>query len=126
MFLLKALGYEAIMRDLESQLIDSKADELGNAMELRKVEVKIRLEEEDLDEDLDEDFYEEEEGFEEEEIIDKSYIIQDEPIYLLKVICPSTGKEHVLRVPPDMKSCEEARRWTLYDSESRFNFIVEA
>ncbi|MFB2973717.1 DUF6745 domain-containing protein [Aerosakkonema sp. BLCC-F183] len=34
-----------------------------------------------------------------------------EPIYMLKMICPSTGHIHVLRVPPDLKSAREAIRW---------------
>ncbi len=33
-------------------------------------------------------------------------------IVLLKVKCPSTGIEFVLRVPPSMRECEEARQWT--------------
>jgi len=35
-----------------------------------------------------------------------------EPIHLLKVVCPSTGFAHVLRVPPDVETCEAARRST--------------
>ncbi len=35
-----------------------------------------------------------------------------EPIYLLKMICPSTGHIHVLRVPPTMKTAREAISWT--------------
>jgi hypothetical protein len=38
-----------------------------------------------------------------------------EPIVLLKVKCPSTGSYYTLRVPPQMKDCETARRWTLSD-----------
>ncbi len=34
-----------------------------------------------------------------------------EPIYLLKMTCPSTGFIHALRVPPDLKSAREAIRW---------------
>lgn len=34
-----------------------------------------------------------------------------EPIYLLKMTCPSTGLIHALRVPPDMKSAREAISW---------------
>ncbi len=34
-----------------------------------------------------------------------------EPIYLLKMICPSTEYIHALRVPPDMRSAREAIRW---------------
>ena len=34
-----------------------------------------------------------------------------EPMMLLKMICPSTAHIHILRVPPDMKSAEEAIVW---------------
>lgn len=34
-----------------------------------------------------------------------------EPIYLLKMTCPSTGFIHALRVPPDINSAREAIRW---------------
>lgn len=36
---------------------------------------------------------------------------QLEPIYLLKMICPSTGFIHAMRVPPDMTSAREAISW---------------
>ncbi|RUR75278.1 DUF6745 domain-containing protein [Chlorogloeopsis fritschii PCC 9212] len=34
-----------------------------------------------------------------------------EPICLLKMTCPSTGRIHVLRVPPEIKSAREAISW---------------
>lgn len=34
-----------------------------------------------------------------------------EPIYLLKMACPSTGYLHAMRVPPTMRSAREAIRW---------------
>jgi leucine-rich repeat protein SHOC2 len=34
-----------------------------------------------------------------------------EPIFLLKMTCPSTGHIHVLRVPPTMKSAEATITW---------------
>ncbi|MBD2184671.1 leucine-rich repeat domain-containing protein [Aerosakkonema funiforme] len=34
-----------------------------------------------------------------------------EPIFLLKMTCPSTGFIHALRVPPEMRSAREAIRW---------------
>lgn len=37
--------------------------------------------------------------------------VDEEPIYLLKMTCPSTELIHVLRVPPDTKSAQEAIRW---------------
>ncbi|MEH2438644.1 MAG: DUF6745 domain-containing protein [Nostoc sp.] len=37
--------------------------------------------------------------------------VDEEPIYLLKMTCPSTEFIHVLRVPPNMNSAREAIRW---------------
>ena len=34
-----------------------------------------------------------------------------EPVYLLKMTCPSTHHIHATRVPPDMRSAREAIRW---------------
>ena len=34
-----------------------------------------------------------------------------EPIFILKMICPSTGNIHTLRVPPDVNSAKEAVEW---------------
>ena len=36
----------------------------------------------------------------------------DDILMLLKVRCPSTGVYYVLRVPPDVTECEQARQWT--------------
>jgi len=38
-----------------------------------------------------------------------------EPIYLLKMTCPSTGFIHALRVPPDVRSALDAIRWVNWD-----------
>jgi len=38
-----------------------------------------------------------------------------EDIYLLKMTCPSTGFIHALRVPPDVRSAQEAIRWVNWD-----------
>ncbi len=39
------------------------------------------------------------------------YTLGFEPIYLLKMTCPSTGFIHALRVPPNLTSAREAIRW---------------
>jgi internalin A len=41
-----------------------------------------------------------------------------EPIYLLKMTCPSTGHIHALRVPPDVLTAKEAIRWVNWDIDS--------
>ncbi|MEG5172171.1 hypothetical protein QUB25_08320 [Microcoleus sp. B3-D7] len=38
-----------------------------------------------------------------------------EPIYLLKMTCPSTGFIHALRVPPNLTSAREAIAWVNWD-----------
>ena len=47
-----------------------------------------------------------------------------EPIYLLKMTCPSTGYIHALRVPPDIQSAREAIRWTNWGVDPE-DFSVE-
>jgi hypothetical protein len=37
--------------------------------------------------------------------------IDVEPIHLLKMICPSTGNIHILRVSPNIPSGREAITW---------------
>ncbi|MEH2034302.1 MAG: DUF6745 domain-containing protein [Nostoc sp.] len=37
--------------------------------------------------------------------------VDEEPIYLLKMTCPSTSFIHALRVPPNINSAREAIRW---------------
>ncbi|RCJ38667.1 hypothetical protein A6770_39605 [Nostoc minutum NIES-26] len=37
--------------------------------------------------------------------------VDSEPIHLLKMNCPSTGRIHVLRVPPNINSAREAIAW---------------
>jgi hypothetical protein len=37
--------------------------------------------------------------------------IEEEPMMLLKMTCPSTAHIHILRVPPEMTSAEAAITW---------------
>lgn len=46
-----------------------------------------------------------------------------EPIFLLKMTCPSTGHIHVLRVPPNMQTAKEAIRWINWDIDPEEFFI---
>lgn len=91
MILIKVLGYEKVLEELNSTLIHRELDKFKHEMMLFKI---------------------------------KDYDV--EPIHLLKVVCPSTNKIHVLRVPPYMKTCEEARRWTLFDVKNQFDILEEA
>lgn len=47
-----------------------------------------------------------------------------EPIYLLKMTCPSTGFIHAMRVPPDMESAREAIRWVNWGTDPQ-EFAVQ-
>jgi hypothetical protein len=47
-----------------------------------------------------------------------------EPIYLLKMSCPSTGHIHATRVPPEMKSAREAITWMNWGVDPE-EFVVE-
>jgi hypothetical protein len=39
----------------------------------------------------------------------------EEPIHILKMICPSTELIHALRVPPNLNSARKAVRWVNWD-----------
>jgi len=41
--------------------------------------------------------------------------VDEEPILLLKMTCPSTGFIHVSRVPPDVESAKAAIRWVNWE-----------
>ncbi|MCA9173614.1 MAG: WGR domain-containing protein [Planctomycetales bacterium] len=36
----------------------------------------------------------------------------DENLVCVSVVCPSTGRKYLIRVPPDMKTCHQAVAWT--------------
>lgn len=36
----------------------------------------------------------------------------DEPIVVVEVVCPSTGQDYLLRVPPEVRTCRQAVAWT--------------
>ena len=50
--------------------------------------------------------------------------IDVEPIYLLKMTCPSTEFIHVLRVPPDVTSAREAICWVNWGIDPK-DFAVQ-
>ncbi|WP_427159617.1 DUF6745 domain-containing protein [Aliinostoc sp. HNIBRCY26] len=51
----------------------------------------------------------------------------DEPLMVLKVICPSTGHIHVLRVPPYMQTCHQAAAWIAgFDHPDDYQPLIEA
>jgi hypothetical protein len=51
--------------------------------------------------------------------------VDEEPILLLKMNCPSTGFMHVSRVPPDVDSAREAIQWVNWDIDPE-EFAVQS
>ena len=50
----------------------------------------------------------------------------DEDIVSLSVLCPSTGRHYLLRVPPTMKSCHQAAAWMAgFDDPKRYKPLKE-
>ena len=51
---------------------------------------------------------------------------QDEDLACLSVVCPSTGKQYVLRVPPTMTTCRQAAAWIGgFDDPDRYQPAIE-
>jgi hypothetical protein len=48
----------------------------------------------------------------EQELVRINWVKREEPIYLIKVKCPSTGAYYTLRVPPTSQTVKEAVAWT--------------
>lgn len=50
----------------------------------------------------------------------------DEPLVVLAVSCPSTGRNYLLRVPPTMQRCHQAAAWIAgFDDPSLYRPLVE-
>jgi hypothetical protein len=50
----------------------------------------------------------------------------DEPLVCVSVICPSTGRQYVIRVPPTMRSCKQAVAWIAgFDKPDDYRPLVE-
>jgi Domain of unknown function (DUF6745) len=50
----------------------------------------------------------------------------DEELVCVTVVCPSTARQFVLRVPPAMRTCRQAIAWTAgFDDPGRYNPAVE-
>jgi hypothetical protein len=50
----------------------------------------------------------------------------DEPLICLSVIDPSTGRQYILRVPPNMETCHQAAAWIAgFDNPDDYHPLVE-
>ncbi|MBF0479748.1 MAG: hypothetical protein HQL26_09725 [Candidatus Omnitrophica bacterium] len=61
----------------------------------------------------------------EQELVSVNLQQEEEPIFLVKVKCPSTGAFYCLRVPPTMKTVKEAVAWTFEMTELEYNPLKE-
>jgi hypothetical protein len=51
---------------------------------------------------------------------------RDEPVVCLSVICPSTARSYIIRVPPTMQTCRQAAAWVAgYDDPEEYHPIQE-
>ena len=51
---------------------------------------------------------------------------EDEPLVTLSCLCPSTGKNYFLRVPPDMQTCHQAAAWIAgFDDPAHYHPLKE-
>lgn len=50
----------------------------------------------------------------------------DEPLVCLAVLCPSTGRQYLIRVPPSMRTCHQAAAWIAgFDNPNDYRPILE-
>jgi hypothetical protein len=50
----------------------------------------------------------------------------DEPLVCIAVICPSTGRRYLIRVPPSMRTCRQAAAWIAgFDNPNDYHPIIE-
>jgi len=104
--LIQMIGYERICRELDTICLDNWRE-----YSLLKIVMPPAENQEDMY------TFMLEENLENEK--------QDPDIYLLKMICPSTGYIHMIRVPPEMTSCREAVQWINWGIDAE-EFAIEA
>ena len=50
----------------------------------------------------------------------------DEPLVVVSVFCPSTDRQYIIRVPPNMETCHQAIAWTAgFDDPSLYKPLME-
>ncbi len=62
---------------------------------------------------------------EEEELIKVNWHLQEEPLYLVKVKCPTTGAFYTLRVAQDVRTVKQAIAWTFGLNEEEYQLREE-
>jgi hypothetical protein len=86
--LIAGIGYERMLRELRAEILDQWREYTL----LRIADLPMDLE------------------------VNHQPVIE-EPIHLLKMVCPSTAHLHVLRVPPDLSTAREAIRWANWGTD---------
>jgi len=61
----------------------------------------------------------------EQELVRINWVKSEEPIYLVKVKCPSTGAYYTLRVPPTAQTVKEAVAWTFNMKDLEYTPLAE-
>lgn len=61
-----------------------------------------------------------------QELVRISWFNHEEPVFVVKVRCPSTGAYYVLRVPPGMKTVRQAVAWTFGLNEEEYQPTKES
>ncbi|MBP0016849.1 MAG: hypothetical protein J7647_04745 [Cyanobacteria bacterium SBLK] len=96
--LLQEIGYDRICSELKPKILDRWRE-----YALLEIENDPNFDPRDVDEyyDLAKHYWGD--GFD------------TEPIYLLTMTCPSTDRQHIMRVPPNLTTAREAIRWVNWD-----------
>jgi hypothetical protein len=100
--LFELMGIQRFMREANPAIIHQDVEASGNVRQLLRVELPTVIDEwTDLP-------------------------IQEEPIVMLSVTCPSTGHHYMLRVPPHMQTCHQAAAWIAgFDDPERYQPVLE-
>ncbi|HEX2908293.1 MAG TPA: hypothetical protein VHO69_15585 [Phototrophicaceae bacterium] len=94
--MLDRLGYEAFFKEAQAKELDRDVDP-GGIRRLLQVEFQ-----------------------------DKDRWRRDEPVVCLSVICPSTARHYIIRVPPTMQTCRQAAAWIAgFDNPEQYNPVQE-
>ena len=95
------------------KLLDSNSLTAQKIMNIRNTGVRrVLLEEFGYERFLRQSDYEVIEKSGEQELVKINWHKQEEPLFLVKVRCATTGVFYTLRVPPTMKTVQEAVAWT--------------
>jgi hypothetical protein len=96
------MGIQRFMRESNPAIVHQDVEASGNVRQLLLVELPSAI----------------------DEWTDRP--IQEEPIVMLSVTCPSTAHHYMLRVPPHMQTCHQAAAWVAgFDDPERYQPVME-